>query len=89
MGPARAEPLTDNTGFFWFFNRANVEVVVKVLDACVPPFDRFWVFAGGLTNVEVVTTVEDTQANQEQDYTNPLRMPFQPLQDTDTFATCP
>ncbi len=89
MGPARAEPITDDTGYFWFFNPANVEAVVKVLDACVPPFDRFWVFAGGLTNVEVVTTVVDTETDAEQVYTNPLGTPFQPLQDTEAFATCP
>jgi hypothetical protein len=89
MGPAQAVALTDDTGYFWFFDPANVEVVVKVLDACVPPFDRFWVFAGGLTNVEVITTVVDTETDEEQVYTNPLRTPFQPLQDTDAFATCP
>jgi hypothetical protein len=89
MGPAQAEPLTDDTGYFWFFDPTKVEVVVKVLDACLPPFERFWVFAGGLTNVEVITTVVDTETDEEQVYTNPLGTPFQPLQDTDAFATCP
>jgi hypothetical protein len=89
MGPAQAEPLTDDTGYFWFFNPANVEMVVKVLDACVPPFDRFWVFAGGLTNVEVITTVFDTATDEVQVYTNPLGTAFRPLQDTDAFDTCP
>jgi hypothetical protein len=89
MGPAQAEPLTADTGYFWFFNPANVEMVAKVLDACVPPFDRFWVFAGGLTNVAVVTTVVDTAADEERVYTNPLGMAFQPIQDTNAFETCP
>lgn len=58
--PARATPvqLTGDTGYFWFFNASNVELVVKVLDAC--HFGRFWVFAGGLTNVDVDLTVTDT-----------------------------
>ena len=32
--PANAVPLTDLTGNFWFFDPANVELVVKVLDGC-------------------------------------------------------
>jgi hypothetical protein len=81
--------LTPDTGYFWFFNANNVEMVVKVLDACNPPFNRFWVFAGGLTNVEVRLTVTDTDSGAVQVYTNPLRTPFQPIQDTEAFATCP
>lgn len=34
-------------GYFWFFEEDNVEVVLKVLDACSFT-DRFWVFAAGL-----------------------------------------
>ena len=87
-GEGRAIPLTNDTGYFWFFRPANVEMVVKVLDACVPQFDRFWVFAGGLTNVEVTTTVVDTLTGDVRTYVNPLGTPFRPLQDTDAFATC-
>lgn len=89
VGVARAETLTTDTGYFWFFDAANVEVVVKVLDACTDPFNRFWVFAGGLTNVEVRMTVYDTQAEEAREYLNPLRQPFQPIQDTQAFMTCP
>ena len=31
-GPGNAVALTDDTGYFWFFDPANVEVVVKALD---------------------------------------------------------
>jgi hypothetical protein len=79
--------LTSDTGYFWFFNPDNVEVVVKVLDACSFA-DRFWVFAAGLTNVEVELTVFDTLAQVEQVYNNPLGRPFEPIQDTHAFATC-
>lgn len=87
-GSGQAVALTDDSGTFWFFNEANVEVVVKVLDACVVN-DRFWVFAAGLTNVEVELSVFDTETGSERVYRNPLETPFQPIQDTDAFATCP
>ena len=87
-GPGQAVSLTSDTGYFWFFDPANVEVVVKALDAC-QDFDRFWVFAAGLTNVEVELTVEDTESGQVKTYRNPQGRPFQPILDTDAFETCP
>ena len=86
-GTAQAVPLTSDTGFFWFFRDSNLELVVKVLDACSFA-DRFWVFAGGLTNVEVELTVTDQLTGDSQTYMNPLNTPFQPIQDTDAFDTC-
>src|SRR3977135_2726221 len=32
-GRGQAMALTSDTGYFWFFNQANVELVVKALDA--------------------------------------------------------
>jgi hypothetical protein len=88
-GTAKVVKLTDETGYFWFFSAVNVEAVVKVLNACVPPFNRFWVLAGGLTNVQVVLTVTDTQPGAQKTYTNPQGKAFQPIQDTNAFETCP
>lgn len=89
-GPAASLGMTKDSGFFYFFNPDNVELVVKVLDACqVPGFNNFWVFAGGLTNVEVQLTVVDTQTGQTKIYSNPLNHAFAPIQDTNAFATCP
>ena len=51
--------LTDDTGYFWFFDRDNVELVVKVLDAAAVD-QRYWVFYGALSNVEYEMTVVDT-----------------------------
>ncbi|MCH9648913.1 MAG: hypothetical protein K0U98_11795 [Deltaproteobacteria bacterium] len=87
-GVGTAVELTNDTGYFWFFNEANVEMVVKVLNGCSNT-NHFWVFAGGLTNVEVELTVTDTQNGTVSTYTNPLSTPFQPIQDTQAFATCP
>ncbi len=87
-GPATPTPLTDQAGTFWFFSPDNVELVVKVLDACEDPFNRFWVFAAGLTDVEVVLEVIDTETQQVRTYTSALGEAFQPILDTDAFATC-
>jgi len=80
--------LTDDSGYFWFLNSANIEVVVKVLNACGAG-GRYWVFAAGLTNVEVTLFVTDTQTGTLRTYLNPLGVPFAPIQDTAAFATCP
>jgi hypothetical protein len=86
-GAGTAIPLTSDSGYFWFFNSANVELVVKVLNAC-PLNSRFWVFAGGLTNVDVTLNVQDTQTGTIRTYHNTLGTPFAPLQDTSAFV-CP
>ena len=94
LGPtvlATGVPLTDQTGYFWFFDSSNVELVVKVLDGCEVN-GYFWVFAGGLTNVEVGLTVTDTDTDTEtgsvRQYNSPYGTPFSPIQDTDAFE-CP
>ncbi|MGH9362982.1 MAG: hypothetical protein ACRD2T_13795, partial [Thermoanaerobaculia bacterium] len=81
--------LTDDAGYFWFFAPENIEMTVKVVNACVPQFNRFWVFLSGLTNVQVVTTVTDTKTGQVKTYTNPQGRPFRTILDTQAFATCP
>ena len=61
---------------------------MKVLDACSFN-DRFWVFASGLTNVEVRITVTDTETGRIRQYFNPEGKAFAPVQDVSAFATCP
>jgi hypothetical protein len=85
---AQVVKLTNETGYFTFFDPSNVEVVVKVLNGCGVN-SRYWVFAAGLTNVEVILRVTDTVTGIQQTYLNPLNRPFPPLQDTNAFATCP
>ncbi|MCP4663199.1 MAG: hypothetical protein GY856_48020 [bacterium] len=80
--------LTDDSGYFWFFDPGNVELVVKVLDACQEPYRRFWFFAAGLTNVEVTLKVTDLETGVEKTYFNPLGSEFPPILDTNAFATC-
>jgi hypothetical protein len=87
-GPAQVVKLTDDSGYLWFFGSTNIEAVVKVIDACGIG-GKFWVFAGGLTNVETTLTVTDTQKDAVKTYTNPQSTAFLPIQDTAAFATCP
>ena len=82
-----AEPLTNDTGDFWFFSPANIELVVKVLDGCAFN-ERFWVWAGGLTDVKVVMTVIDSETGVAATYYNPPGTPFMPVLDTKSFAVC-
>ncbi len=88
IGPAIAEPLTADAGTFWFFNPGNIELVVKVLDVCIEPHNRFWVFGAGLTDVGVQLRVIDERTGEFVTYENPLGTPYVPVLDTQAFATC-
>jgi len=85
---ASAVSLTDETGYFWFFDASNIELVVKVLNACAD-FDSYWFFAAGLTNVGVAIVVKDLESGTMKVYDNPVGTPFSPIQDTSAFRTCP
>ena len=87
-GKGTAVTLTSDTGYFWFFDPTNVEEVVKVLDGCGLG-GNYWVFAGGLTNVEVTTVVTDTRTLKSKTYQNAQGKVFQPVQDTQALAVCP
>jgi hypothetical protein len=87
-GAAAADGLSTDSGNFWFFNPDNVELTVKVLNAC-DGFDRYWVFVSGLTNVEVLVKVTDTHTGHVRQYFNPQDHAFVPVQDTNAFDTCP
>jgi hypothetical protein len=84
---ATAVPLTSDTGYFWFFDPSNIELVVKVLTGCSVNGD-YWVFAGGLTDVGVALKVTDTLTDAVKSYSNSVGTPFQPIQDSSAFP-CP
>jgi CSLREA domain-containing protein len=89
-GDARSIPLATafgDTGSFWFFNPANVELTLKVLDGCAVN-DRVWVFASGLTDVGVHILVEDLATGQAWTHHHAPGAPFQPRLDTNALA-CP
>jgi hypothetical protein len=87
-GVGVAQLLTDQTGYFWFFNEKNVEIVIKALDACKSVFDSFWVYASGLTDVGVQIVVMDSETGAIQVYDNAVGEAFKLVQDTQAFKTC-
>ena len=78
-----------DSGLFYFFNENNIELLVKVLDACALQFESYFVFFAATTNVEFTLTVIDTEADVLKQYFNPLGMAADPIQDTRAFETCP
>ncbi|HEY1435553.1 MAG TPA: hypothetical protein VGG65_09275, partial [Thermoanaerobaculia bacterium] len=85
--PATAVPLTGDSGYFWFFDAANVELITKVLNGCGVT-DSYWFFASGLTNVGVHIVVTDLRSGVFQSYDNAVGTPFAPIQDTSAFSAC-
>lgn len=85
---ARAELQGNDSGRFWFFDPDNTELTVKVLNGCGVN-DRYWIFASGLTNVEVLVTVTDMKTGKTKRYFNAQGTKFAPVQDVGAFATCP
>jgi len=69
-GSGHAVPLTGDTGYFWFFDETNVELVVKVLDGRTNN-GCFWLFFGALSNVEYTITLTDTETGNHTTYHNP------------------
>jgi len=87
-GIGHGTSLTGDSGYFWFFDSANIEVVIKVLDACAVNGNH-WVFAAGLTNVAVHLRVVDSETGAEFIQDNPQGVAFAPIQDTKAFiASC-
>ncbi|MEO8504051.1 MAG: hypothetical protein ABI609_09155 [Acidobacteriota bacterium] len=67
---AHGYPISDESGHFWFFDAANTEVSVKMLDGTAVN-GHTWVFLGSMTNVPYVVTVID--------YGSPLCQGLSPL----------
>ena len=82
-GVGQAVPITSDTGYFWFFSEANIELVVKVLDARSIN-QKFWVFFGALSAVEYDLVVTDTSNGRSKTYHNPLGQ-FASVGDTSAF----
>ena len=68
-GDGTAVSSTDQTGFFWFFNPANYELVVKMVDGTTVN-GHYWVFWGSLSDVEYTLHVTDTVTSHTWQVTN-------------------
>lgn len=82
-GPARSQ----DSGLLYFFDDANWEVLVKVLDGC-DTNDFFWVFSAATTNVEYTLRVTDTLSGETSTYTNPPGTSSPAVSDIQAFAGC-
>lgn len=69
FGAERTE--SNESVFYYFFNPANFEMGVKVLDGCGLG-GNFWIFLSGLTNQGYTVTVRDTLTGRVKTYSNPL-----------------
>jgi hypothetical protein len=67
---ATAVPLTDGTGYFWFFASTNAELLVKLLDGRSVN-GHFWFFYGALSDVAYTINVTDTTTGIVRTYQNP------------------
>jgi hypothetical protein len=72
---------------FSFFDPANIEMVLKVLNGCTVD-EHWWIFAGGLTDVGVNIKVTDTKTGAVKTYSSKKGNLFQTFADTSAFA-CP
>ncbi|MEM6793597.1 MAG: hypothetical protein AAF725_06415 [Acidobacteriota bacterium] len=75
---------SDSAGQFFFYERENRELLLKVLDGCAYN-ESFWVFVAGTTNVEVRLEVTDLQTGALSTYSNALGEVFRPKLDTNAF----
>jgi hypothetical protein len=69
-GSGTAVPVSDKSGHFWFFDAANYELLVKMLDGR-PVNGHFWVLYGALSDVEYEIRVTDTQSGATTTYRSP------------------
>jgi len=59
-GKGTAIPLTSDSGYFWFFENSNVELLVKIKDGCAVN-EYFWFFWGAMTDVQYTINVIDME----------------------------
>ncbi|RPI22881.1 MAG: hypothetical protein EHM61_21145 [Acidobacteria bacterium] len=66
-GAAQAVSLSSDSGYFWFFGPANLEMLVKILDGRGVN-GYFWVFFGALTDVQYDLIITDTETGAVRTY---------------------
>ena len=74
----------NDSEMFWFFDRNNWEVLVKVLDGCAVN-DRFWVFAASTTDLGYLIRVEDTVSGEVKEYRAEPGAPAAAITDMEAF----
>ena len=76
-----------DSGVLGFFDEANWEVLIKLLDG--RGFnDRFWVFSAAATDVGYTLEVSDTVCGQSKSFVNPVGRPSPAVIDLHAFTDC-
>lgn len=87
-GPGNAQMIkyTPDSGLAWFFSAENIEMLMKVVDACVPTFgNKYWFFAAATTDVEYTITVTDSKTGRVKTYYHGPGTPAPAITDTGAF----
>ena len=84
-GFCRMMPISSSRSAASFENVSNS----PAKNACGAPFNHYWFFAAGLTDVDTLIEVADTRTGRVLTYHNPQARPFPAVQDTDAFPTWP
>jgi hypothetical protein len=63
-GAAFGVPVTSQSGYFWFFNKDNAEITVKILDGRAVN-GKYWVFLASMTDLQFTARVTQCPANPE------------------------
>ena len=79
---------TNQTVSFYSFQEGNVEVFVKMVDACTHATTAFWLFAAGATDADTEITVRDSLADEIYTIHNLPHVVFDTVADTQAFKTC-
>jgi hypothetical protein len=77
---------TGDSGLTWFFGPDNIEMITKVVNACIPTFgNKYWFFAAATTDVEYTITVTDTRTGRVKTYFHGAGTPAPAITDTGAF----
>ncbi|MDP9194331.1 MAG: hypothetical protein M3P06_21755 [Acidobacteriota bacterium] len=89
QGTGTAIEYTSESALFWFFGSSNIEMILKVLNACGLN-NSYWVFAAATTDVEYTITVTDTQRGTVKTYFHAQGTAAPAITDTGAFpGSCP
>jgi glucose/arabinose dehydrogenase len=84
-GNGHAVPFTFGpSGFLYFFDPTNIEMLVKTLDGCAIN-NHFWVYAAATTDVEYTLRVIDTETGRLHEYKNTLGVASPTINDIVAF----
>jgi hypothetical protein len=75
---------SEDSALYYFFNRSNWEMMVKVLDGCAIN-GHYWVFAAASTDVEYDVTVTDLATTRTFAFGNQLGVPAAAVGRIDAF----